>query len=100
MALTSKNIISVTPGGVLYRDERGVNKWIDFKECQRNWVKTRANPSEGDQRRVGLRDTNATVDVEFFSEPRVRFVFESQAERADLLIAPMRRFGWYTWDEN
>ncbi len=101
MTLNGKQIISVTPGGVLYRDELEVVHWVDFKECSRNWLKTRPNPTEGDRRRVGLRDTNGkSIDVEFFTEPRIRFVFADQAERAELLIAPMRKYGWYTWDEN
>lgn len=102
MALEARDIITVTQGGLLYYDHDDRVMWIDFEECNINWrVNAAVHGGGDDDRYVGWRNTTpgTVLDVEFFAQPRVRFVFRSYAQRDGLLLNPMReRGGWYTWD--
>ena len=101
MALNARHLITVTPGGILYRDRADVVRWIDFKACNLSWLRTRATLSPEDERIVGWRNTGdvAWLDVEFFTEPHTRFVFRSYADRDSLLLNPMwTHGGWLTRD--
>lgn len=92
------HIITVTQGGVLYRDRHGIVRWIDFVRCNKNWLASRPHVTPADQRCVGQRNTGDVLDVVFATTPPVRFVFISYAQRDATLLNPMRRFGWCTWD--
>lgn len=100
MAFAPRQIITVTAGGVLYRDSEQVVRWLDFKQCNANWLTTLATlPQPGDERCVGVHDTEQAIwlDVEFYTEPRIRFEFRSYAQRDDLLFHPMQTLGgWIT----
>jgi hypothetical protein len=93
-----ENIITVTQGGVLYRDVVGVTQWIDFIECRDNYLTAIENATRLDRRYVGCRNTeqSATVYVRFFSDTPVIFSFKNAARRNLDLIQPLSRVGWYT----
>lgn len=101
ISLAARHVISVTAGGVLYRDEDGCIGWIDFSICRDHWLVNRPHALDWEQRCVGWRSTGRTPlpDVEFVSYPRVRFEFVGFAQRNALLLEPMRRFGWHTWQD-
>jgi hypothetical protein len=100
MALTARHIITVTSGGILYRNSDDIISWIDFKNCNENWLATLKEPSQTeDDYCVGIHDTEQAtwLDVEFYSEPHTRFEFRSYAQRDTLLFHPMQTLGgWIT----
>jgi len=101
MLLTAIHIISVTTHGLLFYDENEKVSWIDFKTCNRNWQTSRSQLTQIDERCVGWRNTRdgTLLDVEFFSDPKVRFVFISYAQRDGELLDPLYYHGgWITWD--
>ena len=101
MSYSIEHIITVTAGGLLYRDEEGRVCWADFVECNRNWQLSRRQLTLFDKKCVGWRNTGdgKVLDVEMFTEPRLRFVFWSYLERDQSLLNPMQaRGGWYTLD--
>ena len=101
MTLGARHILTVTTGGILYRDEADQIGWIDFKVCNRNWCLSREFVTEEDAWHVGWRNTSdgRVLDVEFFSQPRIRFEFISYVQRDGELLDPMyHRGGWTTWD--
>ncbi len=101
MSLHAAHLITVTAGGLLFRDAEGGICWIDFSACRDRWLPNRPDPLDWEQRCVGWRSTGRTSlpDVEFLSYPRVRFEFVGFAQRNALLLEPMRRFGWHTWQD-
>jgi len=101
MSLHAAHLITVTAGGLLFHDEEGRVGWIDFGTCRDRWLQNRPDPLEWEGRCVGWRSTGRTPlpDVEFLSYPRVRFEFVGYAQRNALLLGPMRRFGWHTWQD-
>lgn len=100
MTLRVNNIITITRGGILYRDHQKIVHWIDFKTCNENWITLyRGDPN--DDHCVGQRNTGKekVLDVEFFTLPTTRFVFRSFLERDMRLLNPMKRHGgWSTQD--
>lgn len=95
--LMAFHIITVTQGGVLYRDRERIVRWIDFARCHQNWQAYRAD-APTDRRYVGWRNTGNVLDIEFFTEPRTRFVFISYVQRDTTLLKPMQWYDWYTFD--
>lgn len=101
MAYSVNDILTITQGGILYRDQDQIVRWIDFAECNRNWLASRRDTVDSDEKCVGWRNTGdgSVLDVEFFTEPRTRFEFISYRQRDRCLLNPMReRGGWHTWD--
>ncbi len=105
MALSVHHIITVTAGGILYRDSDDIVQWLDFKACNRNWIKwlqlLQRPLEEADANRVGRHNTEKAIwlDVEFWDEARTRFEFRSYALRDGTLFEPMQNNGgWITQD--
>lgn len=98
IVIPGDNILTVTRGGILYRDAQGVTQWIDFYLCRLNWLATLPNPTKLDRRYVGCRNTenSATIYVRFYTTPPIIFAFKNEARRNLDLIQPMSRCGWYT----
>lgn len=101
VSLYAAHLITVTAGGLLFRDEAGRVCWIDFSACRDRWLQNRPDPLDWERHCVGWRSTGRSPlpDVEFLSYPRVRFEFVGYAQRNALLLEPMRRFGWHTWQD-
>jgi hypothetical protein len=101
VSLNGNNIITITEAGLLLRDNGGSVRLVDFKECNSNWITSRgADLSLFDLFCVGWRNTGSrnVLDVELFTEPKTRFVFDSYVERDNLLLRPMVRARWHTLD--
>lgn len=98
VVVPGENIITVTRGGLLYRDILGVTQWIEFPQCRDNYLAALENPTRLDRRYVGCRNTeqSATVYVRLFSDSPVIFSFKNAARRNLDLIQPLSRVGWYT----
>lgn len=77
---SDEHILSVTPGGILYRDEQGTVQWLDFARCNRNWLASRRNLTLYDFRCVGWWHHFPTY-YEFASEPVMRFDITLQDEQ-------------------
>jgi hypothetical protein len=105
-----KVIKSITPNGLNYIDEAGIDKFVDFKECNENWIQYRKRSENLNDEKVesirrndkcvGQRDICARPHfIEFFTRPFTRFEFEDAAEETfvqlknDIISA-----GWSTFD--
>ena len=87
-----KIIKNITAEGIAYVDDLGNDCFVDFKECNRNWIQYRirteklhANEFENLKqidKCVGQRDICADPKfIEFFTSPKfTRFNFEKSAE--------------------
>ncbi|MBO9605454.1 MAG: hypothetical protein J7639_05865 [Paenibacillaceae bacterium] len=105
-----KTIKSITSDGLYYTDETGLDKFIDFYECNENWIKYRKRSEGLDDEKIenikkvdkciGQRDIGARPRfIEFFTRPFTRFEFESIAEEAFLQVKKDIIYaGWTTFD--
>ena len=82
------NIVEINKEGLIYIDMNGSERFIDFNECRRNWVKhvnesgnyitwegkLYRNISEDNTNCVGQRDWFSDKPyIEFFTNPVIRF---------------------------
>lgn len=86
------SIVTVTQGGILYKDIAEITRWIDFKQCNLNWYRqTEQRPSpfthEFDKSCVARRsfDNAPLVYIEFFTDPILRLEFDNPEQLWDLL---------------
>lgn len=99
--ISGDNILSVSKAGLLYKDEEAVVRWFEFKGCNKRWLESRDDVSDWDRRCVGQRGLDGQPDsvIEFFTEPKITFEFESYEQAYDSLLVPMRERGdWYIYD--
>lgn len=99
------SIITVTNGGILYKDIAEVIRWIDFQECNDNWYRQpEQKPSPFTHRFdnccVARRSfyLSSLAYIEFFTDPIVRLEFD---EPEDLwhLLKQMKLYGdWVAYD--
>jgi len=95
--LTATNIITITMGGLLYRDPQGITRWVDFYACREWWLQRQAIPAAIDRRYVGTRTENTPqLRVQFFTYPPVIFTFADAHHRNRVLLTPMGELGWFT----
>jgi len=99
------SIITVTEGGLLYKDIGEVTRWVDFRSCNRNWC----NQYEKNLVPQALRLDAYCVArrsfyhaslpyIEFFTEPILRLEFEHDEALWDLL-KQMKVYGnWVAFD--
>lgn len=110
------NIIkSVTAEGIRYFDSNGVEGFIDFKECNENWIQYRKRKESlsddivNDIRKVdkciGQRDSCASPPfIELFTRPFTRFEFVKSNEYPEPIEAfkklkeDIMNAGWTTLD--
>lgn len=95
MALTWHNIITITRGGLLYHDEAGRVRWIDFARCNRNWTSRHPNLNEWDFNCVGARRAYP-LSVEFHTQPPVRFEVENLDEIEREFCEPLQACSRWT----
>ncbi len=89
------NIITITQGGILYRDNERKVCWLDFGECLLNQPVERrvhryvgeVNPINGNYIKVG-----------FYVMPPLAFGFESFDDYLDKLLKPLLHFEWFLFD--
>ena len=60
----------------MYVDEDGETQFIDFEECNENWLATREKPGKWERRCVGVSDISRhPIYVDLFTRPITRFEF-------------------------
>jgi hypothetical protein len=87
MGITSydyQNIKEVDSSGLAYIDENGIERYINFAECTKNFAQCVKSSGEfnienlnvKDTRCIGTRDSFTNpMYFEFFCTPKVRFIF-------------------------
>ncbi|MGB1288300.1 MAG: hypothetical protein ACPG7F_17325 [Aggregatilineales bacterium] len=97
-------IITITEGGILYRDIAGVTRWIDFYDCASNRDHYMSDTGKRIKRCVGWRSYYEAelAYIEFFTVPLLRLEFDSPDSLYDLLKEMYERGGWaaYNLDEH
>ena len=98
LTLPGDAILTVTRGGVLYRDDQQRVCWLDLPPCREAWLATRTTITPIDRRMVGCRSKERTtpVFVRFFGPDAITFTFVNESRRHRGLIEPLSRLGWYT----
>jgi hypothetical protein len=120
-----KQIQKITAEGLVYLDDDGNERFIDFAAIHANNVKKRTSPEylekmkalnhwDDEGEREWLEDVHEWKDVadrhfdgfgtiagfpyiEFHTEPPTRFLFATQDELYEV-VHTLRRFGWRTFD--
>jgi hypothetical protein len=118
--LDGKQIREVTAQGVRYIDENNIEQFIDFAQCNRNYINERLSPEnwkwhkewnhktdldwddyvEGikSHKKVGARNVFADKPfIEFYTQPRLTFEFGTRAE-CDQILYLIKRAKYYTTD--
>ncbi len=104
-------IKKVTSKGIYYVNQFGEDSFLDFKECNKNWLKYKARQENlGDEQISFLRKEDTTVGqryvtnessfIEFFTKPFTKFEFKcpDQIEKFDELVILIFKYGWKTID--
>ena len=95
--VAGRNIITITQGGILYRDNDNKVCWLDFSDCLRTQpVERRVYKYVGDRNLDYITDAK----VKFYSSPPITFEFESYEDRAHKLLKPLANYGWFTFDRS
>jgi hypothetical protein len=95
------SIITVTQGGILYRDIAEVVRWIDFRECQENHLDEKqlsgTQPNELDLRCIARCSFYLAplAYIEFFTHSILRLEFEDPEQLWDLLKDIQVCGGWF-----
>ena len=74
------DIMSITQGGLLYKDEDGQVQWLDFARCNHNWMNARSNLSIVDYRCVGKWHFSPTYFL-FYGDTKIKFEMETPIDR-------------------
>ena len=104
-------IKKITSKGIYYVNQFGKGSFLDFKECNENWLKYRIRQEnlkaeqisslQKEDTIVGQRYvTNESSFIEFFTKPFTKFEFKSpdQMEKFDELVISIFKYGWKTID--
>lgn len=96
--LSGDAILTVTRGGILYRDDQQRVCWLDLRLCREAWLATRSTITTLDRRMVGVRTRERTtpIMVRLYGPEAITFTFTSESRRHRQLIEPLSRVGWYT----
>jgi hypothetical protein len=124
-SVDGKQIRAITPQGVVYLDDNGEEKFIDFAACYEKYVKRRTTPEHWEDfkklnhktdadwdwyvewvknwKEVGVHDAfggllgKGSPYIQFHTEPPTVFDFATQAELYKAQNA-IREAGWGTFD--
>lgn len=96
--LQDSKIITITQGGILWRDDADIVQWLDFRESRAAWIRSRENILAMDRRYVGYRniELGQACWVRFFADPQPTFYFPDKYSCRISLLVPIGRFGWFT----
>jgi hypothetical protein len=96
-----KGIVTVTQGGILYKDIAEIVRWLDFALCYEQYT-LYYNGTESSTERfcVGRSSFNRAPlpYVEFFTDPITRLEFDNPEDLRDLLKQLHAFNFWYTKD--
>ncbi len=111
-----KIIKKISNNGITYIDDSGIESFVDFKECNENWIQYRAKTEKlhsneienlkQNDKNVGQRDICADPKfIEFFTRPKfTRFNFKESVEAPnpeEIFIKTQQSItaaGWTTLD--
>lgn len=95
------SIITVTQGGILYRDIAELVRWVDFRQCLQNYCHanqiTVEQFNEENIRCVGRMSLYLAplAYIEFFTEPILRLEFDDRELLLNLLDEMWLCGGWF-----
>ena len=115
LVLDGKRIIRMTKEGIAYLDEEAFEQFIYFSECYENDLKRRLSADYWEKLKqrnklndsywdVYIKNVKSSKEIavnihelciEFYTEPRIRFIFASQDEW-DILCKHIHSVGWRT----
>lgn len=101
-------ISKITSKGMEYMDDAGVERFVDFETCNKNWLAYRKRTESlsdeqisllnGKDKTIGQRDDDAKPKfIEFFTRPFTRFELSSSADFDELRDSIFKN-GWTTLD--
>ena len=104
-------ITKILPDGIYYINTNGAKQFVDFKECNENWLAYRKRKEtltdeqvaelRGKDKTTGQRDIHSQeAYIELFTKPFTRFVFSNptQMDEYRKVRDTMYSFGWTTHD--
>lgn len=104
-------VIEITKEFLVYLDEYGSEKKVDFKECNENWLKYRKRSENlsneeiikicDKDKCVGQRDIDASpCYIEFFTRPftKIKFIGEDAENQFMDTMKSIWENGWNTLD--
>jgi hypothetical protein len=93
------SIVTVTRGGILYKDIAEIVRWIDFAFCYEQYT-LRFNGTEANAEQLCVGRSSFYLAplpyVEFFTDPITRLEFDKVDELSDLLNQIHAYPFWYT----
>lgn len=96
------SIITVTLGGILYRDIAEIPRWIDFPLCNEHYCTDymptlHVRNGQRGSHCVGRQSFHLAplAYIEFFTDPLTRLEFEEHEQLWDLLKLMNRHGGWF-----
>jgi hypothetical protein len=95
--------------GIEYIDESRKIKYIDFRECNENWLNYRKRVDKlSEDKIIKLRERSKIVGkrdidknpyyIEFFTRPFTRFEFKDSKNEFRIIRDKIISFGWNTLD--
>jgi len=102
---------TITSEGIYYENNFGENLFLNYKECNNNWLLYRKRTEflndeqifelKGKDKTIGQRDVDPQkCYIEFFTQPFTRFEFKNPEQMSDYLrLRDSIQFnGWTTHD--
>ena len=95
------SIITVTQGGILYRDIAEIVRWVDFRECLQNYcVNNHISLEQFNEENIRCVGRSSFYSaplayIEFFTEPILRLEFDDPEELWNVLKEMQLCGGWF-----
>ena len=102
--ISFKEIKKITLNGIYYDSSEENESFIDFKECNKNWINYQkrfgGNSTSTFCRYVGQRNiSDNPMFIEFFTKPFVRIEFsKDDKQKFNMLKNKLALLGWETLD--
>lgn len=102
--ISFKEIKKITSDGICYTNLEGKESFVDFKECNKNWINYQKKFGENSvtilYKYVGQRNIcDNPMFIEFFTKPFVRIEFlKDNKQEFNILKNKLTLLGWETLD--